>query len=77
VSMYELTRDGCERALGSDDPDTLTACVNLARMYFAVGHLANATTLLRGTLERCQQVLPPGDPITRLAQDSLTAIVGP
>jgi tetratricopeptide (TPR) repeat protein len=77
VSMYELTRDGCERALGRDDPDTLTSCVNLARMYFAVGHLANATTLLRDTLDRCQHVLPPGDPITRLAQDSLTAIVGP
>jgi tetratricopeptide (TPR) repeat protein len=77
VSMYELTRDGCERALGPDDPDTLTSCVNLARMYFAVGHLGNATTLLRDTLDRCQQVLSPGDPITRLAQDSLTAIVGP
>jgi tetratricopeptide (TPR) repeat protein len=77
VSMYELNRDSCTRVLGPDDPDTLTSCVNLGRMYFAVGHVANATTLLRDTLDRCQLVLPPGDPITRLAQDSLTAIVGP
>ncbi len=76
VSMYELTRDSCTRALGPDDPDTLNACVNLGRIYIAVGHVANATTLLRDTLERCQLVLPPGDPITRLAQESLTAIVG-
>jgi tetratricopeptide (TPR) repeat protein len=77
VSMYELARDGCQRALGPDDRDTLASCVSLARMYFAVGHLANATTLLRDTLDRCQLVLPPGDSITRLAQESLTAIVGP
>jgi hypothetical protein len=74
--MYEETRDGCARALGPDDPETLATCVSLARMYYTLGHLANATTLLRNTLERCEVMLPPGDPITRSAEETLAAIVG-
>jgi hypothetical protein len=45
-------------------------------MYYTLGHLANATTLLRSTLERCEVMLPPGDPITRSAEETLAAIVG-
>jgi hypothetical protein len=74
--MYEMTRDGCTRALGPDDPDTLSSCVSLAQMYNALGHLANATALLRDTLERCERVLPPGDPITMSAREGLATIVG-
>ncbi len=43
---------------------TLAARADLANAYHAAGRLADAATLLPDTLSRCEQELPPGDPLT-------------
>jgi len=74
VYSYEQARSGYERVLGPDHPDTLDVCLRLALAYYQVGRLGDARTLLRGTAERCERVLPPGDPLTAQAQASLADI---
>jgi hypothetical protein len=41
-----------------------------------VGRLTDATTLLRDTVARCEQVLPPRDPLTQAVRESLSNIAG-
>jgi hypothetical protein len=41
-----------------------------------VGRLGDAATLLRDTVARCERVLPPGDPLTQAARNSLVNIAG-
>ena len=76
VQYYEQTRAGYDRALGADHPDTLSRCTSLAHAYYAVGRVTDASLLLRDTLARCERVLPPGDPLTDGARQSLTNITG-
>jgi hypothetical protein len=76
LQFYEQTCAGYERVLGADHPNTLARRANLAHAYYAVGRLGAATTLLRDTVTRCEQVLPPGDPLTRTVRESLKNIAG-
>jgi tetratricopeptide (TPR) repeat protein len=76
VQLYEQACQGYERVLGADHPETLAGRMNLAHAYYTVGRLTDATTTLRDTLERCEQALPPGDPLTQTVQESLTNIAG-
>jgi hypothetical protein len=76
VQLFEQTREGYERVLGPGHPDTLARRADLAHAYYAVGRLTDATALLRDTLTRCEQTLPPGDPLTQAIRDSLKNIAG-
>jgi tetratricopeptide (TPR) repeat protein len=76
VQLYEQACRGYERVLGADHPQALSARINLAHAYYTVGRLTDATTVLRDTLERCEQSRPPGDPLTQTARESLTKITG-
>jgi hypothetical protein len=76
VQLYEETRAAYARVLGADHPDTLASCVNLAYSYYAVGRVTDALALLRDTLARCEQDLPPGDPVTGSAREALASMAG-
>jgi hypothetical protein len=45
--------------------------MELARAYHEAGRLTDVATLLRDTLTRCEQALPPGDPLTRAGRTAL------
>ena len=72
----ERTRTEYAKVLGTDHPDTLTACVNLAHAYYGVGRITDAARLLQETVERCELALPPGHSLTAAARDSLANISG-
>jgi hypothetical protein len=76
LPLYEQVCADYERVLGADHPDTLTRRADLAHAYYAAGRLTDATTLLRDTLSRCEQALPPGDPLTQTLRTSMTNIAG-
>jgi tetratricopeptide (TPR) repeat protein len=71
VHLHEQACQGYERVLGAAHRQTLEGRMNLAQAYYTVGRLTDATTTLRDTLERCQQTLPSGDPLTQAARESL------
>jgi hypothetical protein len=50
--------------------------VRLARLYYAVGRVGDAETLLRDAAARCDRVLPYGDPLTQTVHQSLASITG-
>jgi hypothetical protein len=50
--------------------------VNLACSYYAVGRVTDAVALLRDTLARGEQALPPGDPVTGRAREALASVAG-
>ena len=52
-----------ERVLGADHADTLARLASLAHLYYTVGRVGDAVTLLRDTAARCERVLPYGDPL--------------
>jgi len=62
--------------LGPEHPDTLARCLSMASVYYAVGRLTDAKTLLQETLAYCERALPPGDPLTQSARDNLANIAG-
>ena len=74
VHSYEQARSGYEQVLGADHPDTLDVRIRLGLAYYEVGRLGDARALLRDTADRCARALPPGDPLTSQAQDSLADI---
>jgi hypothetical protein len=76
LQLHEETCAGYERVLGPDHPDTLARRASLAHVYYGVGRISDATTLLRDTLARCERTLPPGDPLTQTVRESLTNIAG-
>jgi hypothetical protein len=43
-------------------------------LYYAVGRVGDAITMLRETTVRCERVLPYGDPLTVAVQQSLASI---
>ena len=69
----EQAQADSERVLGADHRHTLTRSLELARIYYEDARLGDAARLLRDTAARCVLVLPPGDPLTRAAQQSLAA----
>jgi tetratricopeptide (TPR) repeat protein len=76
VQLYEEACRGYERVLGADHRETLARRASLAQAYYRVGRLTDATTTLRDTLQRCEQTLPPGDPLTQSVRESLDDIAG-
>lgn len=76
LKLYEESCADSERILGVDHQDTLTRRVNLAHALYAVGRLGDATTMLRETVDLCERMLPPGDPLTKRARESLLNIAG-
>jgi tetratricopeptide (TPR) repeat protein len=76
VQLHEQSCQGYERVLGADHRATLDRRANLAQAYYTVGRLTDATTTLSDVLERCEQNLPPGDPLTQSVRESLTNIAG-
>ena len=76
VLAYEEVYAGTDRSLGPEDSLTLAAAVDLARIYHAVGRRSDAARLLHDTTKRGDNALASGDPLMRLAQETLTAIEG-
>jgi tetratricopeptide (TPR) repeat protein len=77
VPMLEQARAGYEQILGADHRDTLARCADLARAYNAIGWIVDAAMLLRETAERCDRLLPPGDPLTADVRELLNSIPSP
>jgi hypothetical protein len=76
-SAMQLSERFCadsERVLGPDHSDTLARLASLAHLYYAVGRVGDAVTLLRDTATRCERVLPYGDPLIQAIQQSLANI---
>jgi tetratricopeptide (TPR) repeat protein len=76
VQMFEQVHGSLTKVLGADHPDTLAAALNLGRVYYAVGRLTDAGAILTDTVSRGERVLPPADPLTKAARESLAVIVG-
>jgi tetratricopeptide (TPR) repeat protein len=76
LQQHEQACAGYERALGADHRDTLACRTDLASAYHAAGRLADAATLLRDTLTRCEQALPPGDPLSTNLRQALGGLAG-
>jgi tetratricopeptide (TPR) repeat protein len=76
VQMSEQACADSERVLGADHADTLARRTGLAHLYYAVGRVGDAQALLRDTVERCERVLPHGDPLTHALHQSLASITG-
>jgi tetratricopeptide (TPR) repeat protein len=76
-AAMQLSEQCCadsERVLGPDHADTLARLANLAHLYYAAGRVGDAIALLRDTVIRCERVLPAGDPLTQVVQQSLANI---
>jgi len=76
VRLHERALAIREKVLGADHADTLARRTRLAHLYYAVGRVGDAHTVLRDTVARCERVLPHGDPLTHAVRQSLTSIVG-
>ncbi len=72
---FDLAEQAAQRAyltlkklFGEDDPETIVACGELARVYEEQGRLEEAEELLRESLERGARVLGPAPPQMLTAQ---------
>jgi hypothetical protein len=65
-----------ERVLGPDHADTLTRLASLAHLYYSVGRVGDAVTVLREAAMRCDRVLPSGDPLAQSIHQSLANLGG-
>jgi len=73
-AAMQLSEQCCadsERLLGPDHAETLVRLANLAHLYYDAGRIGDAIALLRDTAIRCERVLPAGDPLTQVVQQSL------
>jgi tetratricopeptide (TPR) repeat protein/transcriptional regulator with XRE-family HTH domain len=61
----------CDRLLGADHPDTLSACVNLAHAYRAAGRTSEAILLLERTLADRERILGGDHPDTLQSRNNL------
>jgi hypothetical protein len=76
VQLHEQVRAGYAETVGADHRLTLAASLNLARAHYSAGRRSDGAKLLRETAERCELHLPPGDPLTASALESLRNITG-
>jgi tetratricopeptide (TPR) repeat protein len=74
VPMLEQARAGYEQILGADHRDTLARCADLARAYHGIGWIVDAAVLLQETADRCDRLLPQGDPLTSSVRELLASI---
>ena len=73
-AAMQLSQQVCadsERLLGPDHADTLARLANLAHLYYDAGRVGDAIALFRDIAMRCERVLPAGDPLTQVVQQSL------
>jgi len=73
IATGELLTADLDRALGPDDPDTLSARNSLAAAYLAAGRTAQAIPLFEQTLAIQQGLLGPHDPETLTSRNNLAA----
>ena len=76
LQFYEQAVTRYEQVLGAGHRNTLAARASLATVYYRVGRLSDAVTLLRDTVARCERVLPREDPLTQTVHESLKHIAG-
>ena len=76
VQLYEQAKADYSQLLGSGSRPALSASLNLAHAQYSVGRVTDAAKLLRETLDRCEVHLPPGDPLTAAASESLRNLAG-
>ncbi len=62
-------------ALGAGGPIP-SPRAGLAKAYHAAERLTDAATLLRDTLSRHEQELPPGDPLNQILRHTMTDLGG-
>jgi non-specific serine/threonine protein kinase/serine/threonine-protein kinase len=73
--LYGAALDNCRRALGEDDPKTLTLANNYAGILMQLGRPADAIALCHDTMLRRQRVLGPDDPATLLSMDNYARLL--
>jgi tetratricopeptide (TPR) repeat protein len=71
VMLSEPLLADCERLLGLDDPDTLTARNDLANAYYRVGRLDEAIALHQQNLDDRERFLGADDPATLASRGNL------
>jgi tetratricopeptide (TPR) repeat protein len=71
---YEQARIGFDLVLGPRHPDALRSRAELAQVYRQLGRYGDARALLLGTVDRLEQILPPGDPLITEMREILTDI---
>jgi tetratricopeptide (TPR) repeat protein len=76
AQLYEQARAGYGHVLGSGSRPALSASLNLAHALYSLGRLTDAAKLLRETVDRCEEQLPDGDPLTATASESLRNVSG-
>jgi tetratricopeptide (TPR) repeat protein len=74
TQMLEQAEAGYEQILGADHRDTLARRADLARAYNSIGWIVDAAVLLRDTAERCDRLLPRGDPLTTSVHELLAGL---
>jgi tetratricopeptide (TPR) repeat protein len=74
VQMLEQAEAGSEQILGPDHRETLARRADLARAYNSIGWIVDAAVLLRDTAERCDRLLPEGDPLTTCVHELLAGV---
>jgi hypothetical protein len=76
IPMYERALADCERVLGADHADTLTARYNVGSAYLSARRQADAIGVFKRTLTDCDRVLGPSHQLTETVRESLAAISG-
>jgi len=71
ISIGEPLVADCGETLGEDDPETLTACNNLAMAYQDAGRLTEAIRLFKQTLADREQVLGDDHAMTLTSRNNL------
>jgi lipopolysaccharide exporter len=71
ISVHERTLAECERLLGRDHPDTLTARDDLACVYRATGRLAEAIALFKRSVSDRERLLGASHPSTVVSHREL------
>jgi len=71
IPLFEQTLADCERVLGGDHPQTLTARNNLASACMRAGDVGRAIPLLEQTLADCERVLGGDHPRTKIVRSNL------
>ena len=72
--VYEQARVDFERLLGPRHPDTLRSRAELALVYSRLGRYGDARALLRDTVGRLENLLPPHDPLISELREILSDI---
>jgi tetratricopeptide (TPR) repeat protein len=71
IAAAELLVADCERLLGADNPNTLSARINLGYVYRAAGRAAEAIPMYERTLADCERVLGADGSDTLSARNNL------